>query len=102
MLVARRAGAAGIEGHHHVVAGLHLAYSGADLFHHPGALMAENGRHRRGQMPGHHHQIGVADPGGDDADQDFTGAGLFELQRLDAEVGTDIAGHGCLNLHGFS
>ena len=85
-----------------------VADARADLLDHPGGLVPERHGQRPHPRPVHHRDVGVADAGGLDADEQLAGArraqlDLLELHGLRLPVGTlvgDGAEHGGDGLHG--
>ena len=62
-----------------------VAHRAADRVHHAGAFVAVNGRIRTGEIAVAAVQIGLAHAARHDADDQFVGARLAELQRVDDE-----------------
>ncbi len=63
--------------------GLTYVNAGACLFHHPGALVPEDRRHRHHVL---HVHVGVADSRGLDPDQDLAGPQIVQLHGLQNEL----------------
>jgi hypothetical protein len=57
----------------------------ADGLHHPGPLVAEQGRQRDRVPLVAHDQVGVADARADEADQNLVRARVGELEKLEFE-----------------
>ena len=55
----------------------------AHFFHHAGSLVSENGRQWRGKNLIAHDEVGMANPGTMDFDQDFIVPRFLELNLLD-------------------
>ncbi len=62
-----------------------MALVRADRLDDAGAFMAQYGGERRGQLPGAHRHVGVADAAGRDAHQHFVGAQRVQHHRLKDE-----------------
>src|SRR5690606_688461 len=92
------AGTAGRRGHDHVIAGYHLGNAGADLLDDAGAFVAEDRWPRQGRI-GQHGEVGVAQPGGDDPDENVTGARLGELDLIKSHRAVVGGGEGRGDLH---
>ncbi len=75
----------------HVVARLHRSHFRPYLFDHASALVAQHGGQGIGIGAFVEMQVGVADPGGDGADQDLVRAGLVDLHVLDFEGCSHLA-----------
>ena len=71
--------------HHHVIPRRKIAHRGADRMHHAGAFVAVHGGIRTGKIAVAAVQVGLAHAACHDADDQFVGAGLAELQRVDDE-----------------
>jgi hypothetical protein len=80
-----------------VVADGHPVDSRTDLGHHPGGLVPQDQRERRGQGAVRHRQVGVAHARGADPDADLAGAGRREFDVLDAQFLPRSACHQCLD-----
>ena len=100
VLDAARAMAAGIEGHHHMVTGHELGDARPGLLHDAGSFMAKHDRLGNRQMLVAHDDVGVADAGGDDADQDFACTRLLEVEGLERKGRAGATRHGGTDLHG--
>lgn len=61
--------------------------------------MAEDRRHRIGYELAAKDEVGVAQADADDLDQDFAGAGAFDLQRFDREILPCPSRNGGTGLH---
>ena len=59
--------------------------AGADLLDHSGGLVSEQHRHRAHPIAVDHRQIGVTQPGGFDADQEFALTRRRQIQLADGE-----------------
>ena len=75
--------AAGLIGEHDVIAGRDALDALADLFHHPGAFMAQD--YRRPIPVIAETDIRVADARGDDSHQDFVRARPFQFEGFDLQ-----------------
>ena len=82
-----------------MIARLHGAHFGAHLLDHAGALVPQHGGQRIGVGAFHEMQVGVADAGGDGADQNLVRAGLADLHVFDLEGLAHFAQDG--GFHGF-
>ena len=85
-----------------MVAGTHALDPRADIDHHPGPLVSEDG----GEEPlriraGEGELVGVADPGRADLHENLAGPGAVELQRLQRERGARLVGDGGTSFHGY-
>ena len=84
-----------------MIARLDALHSVADVDHHPGALVAEDGGEEPfGIGPGKGELVGVADPGRADLHQDLAGPRAVELQRLQCQRGARLVGDGGTSFHG--
>lgn len=72
-----------------MIAGADPGHRGADRLHDARALVAEDSGQRERQAAGGDAQVGVADPGGDHADQHLVRArvGQFYFAQLEARAG---------------
>jgi hypothetical protein len=89
--------AAGCERQQDLVAGGDRGDRGADGLDHAGTLVAEDAGQREGQGADRDAEVGVAETGGDDADDHLVGAGLVQLdvgQRERGAGGLDDRGGG--------
>ena len=73
-----------------------------DLLDDAGALVAADDREARDDVPVAEVLVGVAQAGGDPADQHLPLLGLVEIQLGDLPIATGVPQHGCPGLHGFS
>src|SRR5438876_927414 len=99
-LFALQARAAGGEGQRDVIANPDFANRRTCCDDYPGAFMAEYVRHggdREGAVA--HSQIRVAEPAGNDLDQDLVGLWRVELHCFDCEIGVYIAQKRRLDIH---
>jgi hypothetical protein len=71
--------AARAEAHQHMVAGLALSHTGADLFDDPCSFVPQNLRQRNRDMLKLHRQIGMADSAGMDPDPNLAGTRCLKL-----------------------
>ncbi len=77
--------AAGPPGEGDTLAGGNVIHPGTDLFHHAGALVAEDDGQGAGDVARHVVELGVAHAGGLDPHKQFTGVGRAEIQVLDLQ-----------------
>ena len=76
-------------------------HSGADLDHHAGAFVAQNGGEEAlGIQTGQGEGVGMAYPRRFDLNQDFPLSGAFDLDRLDGQGISCLVSDGGANLHG--
>ena len=86
--------------HHDVIAGLEPRDAAPHFAHDPGALVAADHRKLALAQSRHLRQIGVAQAGGFDLDEDLALAGPFELELLDPErLAVDIGRRQALFVH---
>jgi hypothetical protein len=78
--------AAGDEREDDVVTGAEVGNTGADLLHHPGALVAAHHREGEGDVAGDDVVVGQAQPGGGQLDQHLALAGRVEVDLLHAPL----------------
>jgi len=71
----------------------------ADGVHHAGALVTEHDRHRVGQGPVHHLEVGVAEPAGVQAHEDVLRLQVANAHALHHERPADLVEHGGAELH---
>ena len=90
-----RAGTAGIEGEHHVIARLDALDLGSHGFDDPGSLMAKNHGHRnwKAVTAG---DVGMTDADASHPDQHLIFARGRHRNRLEGEGTADFAQYGCL------
>ena len=82
--------------------GLHALDPRADVDHHPGPLVPEDGGEEPLRIgPGEGELVGVADPGRADLHQDLAGPRAVELQRLQGQRGARLVGDGGTSFHGY-
>jgi len=77
--------AAGVVTHEHVIAGRDLGDRRSDALHDARAFVAEHDRLRNREGLVAHRNVGVADAGGDESNEDLLGARLGQLERFNRE-----------------
>jgi uncharacterized protein (DUF1015 family) len=88
------------EERHHVVAGTERLHVPAHPFHDARSLVAEHRRRvARGIGPGRGVEIGVADPAGDEPDEDFACLRLREVDFLHRERSVELLENRCPDAH---
>ena len=79
--------------------GADLGDAGPDLLDDPGALVPADDREPRRQVAVGQVQVGVAQPGGDVADEHLARARAVQVEFRDLERGLDVMQYRGLDLH---
>src|SRR5260370_34228272 len=97
--VAVRAFAAAVERQYDVIARYHMRNICADAVDDARTFVTEHDRRRRREVKMHGRDVGMAQPGGDDSDQDLVRLRSGERQVLLQKRAPGLADDGCSNFH---